>query len=160
MREGMTDTLNKKVIEKMETIRPIEFVCPVITESNYREAIRQNRIASIKKLYPKTNFSSIRVKKEIQKYVDKRILSVIKYGSSFGTSFFNIHNRIFLNLKLIHDDFNDSIEDSRLTFEQKICETISHEIIHIVLDDIEGNLVSHKYDNIKDDLRKNGFRGC
>lgn len=146
----------------MNKIPQIDFVCPIITLENYKEALRQNEIIGYKKENPKINLSSKSIKTKIDKSVQKRIHSNSILGYSFGSSFSYIKNRIFINLKWIKITFGDNRNDARLTFEEKICETISHEIIHICIDALEGEEsdASYCYDNIKEKLRSEGYRGC
>ena len=45
----------------------------------------------------------------------------------------------------------------KYSIEQKICETITHEEMHMLLENLEGTKTSYAYDNIKQKLRLDGY---
>lgn len=89
------------------------------------------------------------------KYLDLHISSNIKisYGMQLPSS-----DIIFLTRLSFDNIENDNKYYNRnYSIEQKICETISHEEIHVLLENLEGTKTSYAYDNIKEKLRLDGY---
>jgi hypothetical protein len=68
-------------------------------------------------------------------------------------------NKIFLNLKRIFDRYEafNRYYDRKYTFEQKLCESITHESMHLLINETNGIYAYHQYDNITCNLRIDGY---
>jgi hypothetical protein len=83
-------------------------------------------------------------KEYVGRYID------IMLDECFGWINRNIEHKIFLSLKSIIECYQDDNEVTKRKqdFYQKICDTISHESIHIWILENCGLKATHQYDNI------------
>lgn len=78
----------------------------------------------------------------------------IKYGSShYGGMHYDIDHSIYINLKAL----NKYAKIREVTLIKVVCETISHEVFHAILEDNEGDLANRQWDNIARGLRGYGM---
>ena len=99
-------------------------------------------------------------KKHLRILANNRSKNILLHSFGFHSSDMNI---IFINLKEIYDtqeirNINQHL-NIPLTFDELICETITHECIHSILEEMINYKVSCEYDNIYLKLRKNGIMG-
>jgi hypothetical protein len=122
----------------------------IISTENWKEGIHQNEINRRK--YRRERVNKNELKKLVQAHFQYH------FNLSCGVQMTHVPNRIFLNLSNIKKDS----DELHVNFEKHICETISHEIIHRVIDAFFPNdsKPSAQYDNIYRNLRRQGFSGC
>jgi hypothetical protein len=129
----------------------IGYVNIITSKANCIEACRQHNIYR-RKLYSnkKINFSSKRMKEQIDKDIQ---IELKDYYDTRGCVFHGNDLLIYINLNNLKIDFP-------IDTEKHICETISHETIHLVLRKLDGLETSSRYDSIYQGLRIQGFSGC
>jgi hypothetical protein len=74
--------------------------------------------------------------------------------------FFNYSDKsICLNLFVIDEDTQaeNDIKNINMSFEESVCQTISHEYMHYILDREQSVQTSRRYDRIKQRLRNDGY---
>jgi len=133
----------------MKSTPEIGYVNLIISKQNMHEAMRRNTIVYFKLDNPMTNFSLQSTKRTIERHIRNEI----GYIRIRGLSFDYLEDLIYIDLKVIKEDFETD-------FLKHLCETISHETIHIVLRKLDGLKACREYDNIYNNLRIRGYSGC
>jgi hypothetical protein len=112
-----------------------------------KENIKQVYFDCIRKLNPTHEFPD--------KYLDLRLSEQIK--NSYGLQL--PYSDVIFITRLVFDNIENENEyyGREYTIEQKICEIISHEEIHMSLENLEGFNTAYAYDNIKEKLRFDGY---
>lgn len=154
----------------MKKINQLLDVTPIISKENIRNFILQSEILYYKEEHG-LDVSDESIKNLIEDRTERLLIqwfSDLFTGSNngiyitYGLSSIEINNRIILNLKALCNpsNYKNGKDVNGLSPEQKICETISHETIHLVLNMFGEINTSRCYDKIYRRLRKDGFTGC
>ena len=124
----------------MKRAKPIGYVHPIISSENKRELLRQSWIANLTKYSLPINQRHINscINTQFQMHVMDRTVG--------GFTSYYIKNRMAINLKNLNK-FSD-YEYNQEVFLKNVCRTISHEIMHVVLNENESETESVMFDNI------------
>lgn len=112
-----------------------------------KENIKQVYFDCIRKLNPTQEFSD--------EFLELRLSHQIKNSYGLQLPYSDV---IFITNLVINNIENENKYYHRnYSIEQKICEIISHEEIHMSLENLEGFNTAYAYDNIKEKLRFDGY---
>jgi hypothetical protein len=80
---------------------------------------------------------------------------IIKLETKLGVSYYKTPEMFFVNLKLIKSYCRKYKHD----FYKTIASVVNHEVMHLLLNEMEGKDACVKFDNIYRKLREDGYEG-
>jgi hypothetical protein len=132
----------------MTQIKELMYITPIISLENVKEYFRQSQI-----IHNKT-YGFKMPKNSIARHISK-CLNEHYYRPSIGGCVSNyLDNRIVLNLNNLK---NMGISRTEEIFLKRICSTLTHETIHLVLQLNEGSIACNDFDNIYNKYPGYGF---